>query len=271
MRTNKYILSGYRINHRTYSDAIWSLFTVHNESVNVWSHFLGAKLFIAIIIYLSCFKQATLWNPLQRFADVFYYQANSAKEGTLIDTNVSTCKSAIKSRMIRTGPLYLHAFCALSMMTFSAWYHLNSCQSEQKMYYWRKFDLVGIVLQLMGSQAPPFFYVFYCEEDQYLFRRYVGFSWAICIGAGATVLMPSGLRGKSKHYLCALAFLLAGWSTSPGCIHMAFYRNPQTMIESQFGLWLAGGLLYSVGAIIYALKFPEVCGKGCFDIVGSSH
>lgn len=52
---------------------------------------------------------------------------------------------------------------------------------------------------------------------------------------------------------------------------MAFYRNPSTMIDCQFSLWLAGGLLYSVGAIIYALKFPECCGKGCFDIVGSSH
>lgn len=73
MRSNKYILSGYRINHRTYYDAIWSLFTVHNESVNIWSHFLGAKIFIAIIIYLSFFKQATLWNPLQIFADVFNF------------------------------------------------------------------------------------------------------------------------------------------------------------------------------------------------------
>ena len=146
MRTNNYILSGYRINHRTYSDAIWSLFTVHNESVNVWSHFLGAKLFIVVIVYLSCFNQATLLNPLQQFADVFNYQGNLIKEGAQIDNYVSTCKSSLKSRMIPVGPLYLHAFCALSMMTFSAWYHLNSCQSEQKMYYWRKFDLVGIVL-----------------------------------------------------------------------------------------------------------------------------
>ena len=92
MRTNKFILSGYRINHRTYSDAIWSLLTVHNESVNVWSHFVGAKLFIALIIYLAFFKQATLWNPLQALADAFGKQTVSSEESDFVDVTVPTCK-----------------------------------------------------------------------------------------------------------------------------------------------------------------------------------
>lgn len=139
------------------------------------------------------------------------------------------------------------------------------------MYFWRKFDLVGIVLQIMGSCTSPFYYSFYCDEDKHLFWRYAGLTWVVCLIAGACVLMPMGLRGKAKHYLCALAFLLAGWSTSPGCIHMMFYRNDRTMFDCSFMCWLGGGCLYSIGAIIYAVKFPERCGKGCFDVIGSSH
>lgn len=57
MLNNKYIHRGYRINHTSYKHALSSLFTVHNESVNVWTHFIGFKVFIAIIVFLVYFKQ----------------------------------------------------------------------------------------------------------------------------------------------------------------------------------------------------------------------
>ena len=52
-KTNIYIRNGYRINHKTYKDAIWSLLTIHNESVNIWSHLIGAILFLVCIFYLA--------------------------------------------------------------------------------------------------------------------------------------------------------------------------------------------------------------------------
>jgi len=93
------------------------------------------------------------------------------------------------------------------------------------MYYWRKFDLVGIVLQIMGGQVPAFYYIFYCKESHHMFFRYVGFSWAVCIGAVAVVMMPDKLKSKTKHHLCALAFLLAGWSVTPGVYHIMCWRD----------------------------------------------
>ncbi|CDW79096.1 adiponectin receptor protein [Stylonychia lemnae] len=58
---NEYIQNGYRIG---YNKQFWtiarSLFQVHNESVNVWSHLLGMVLFALLIINalytLTCFK-----------------------------------------------------------------------------------------------------------------------------------------------------------------------------------------------------------------------
>lgn len=40
LRDNGFILDGYRVNH-TFLSSLHSLFTLHNETVNVWSHFLG--------------------------------------------------------------------------------------------------------------------------------------------------------------------------------------------------------------------------------------
>ena len=46
---NRYILSGYRVNHTTCKRVLKSLCTCHNESVNVWSHIGGVFVFIVLI------------------------------------------------------------------------------------------------------------------------------------------------------------------------------------------------------------------------------
>jgi predicted membrane channel-forming protein YqfA (hemolysin III family) len=99
------------------------------------------------------------------------------------------------------------------------------------MYFWRKFDLVGIVLQIMGSSTPPFYYGFYCEESRYYRNLYLYGGWAVCILAGVVVLFPFGLKMQHRAYLCAVAFIFAGWSTLPGCMHLAWNRDPRLMYE----------------------------------------
>lgn len=51
MVTNKWILNGYRINYDSWLVTLKSLFQVHNETVNVWTHLLGFVVcFIAFVI-----------------------------------------------------------------------------------------------------------------------------------------------------------------------------------------------------------------------------
>ncbi len=52
LKDNEYIISGYRVNHDSCCKAAKSLFTCHNESVNIWSHLLGAVLFFALFVGL---------------------------------------------------------------------------------------------------------------------------------------------------------------------------------------------------------------------------
>lgn len=46
---NVYIRDGYRINYNTYSDLLASVWDLHNETCNIWTHILGALFFIWII------------------------------------------------------------------------------------------------------------------------------------------------------------------------------------------------------------------------------
>lgn len=48
---NEYIQRGYRINFNSKKRICKSLFMLHNESVNVWSHLIGVGCFIGLLIY----------------------------------------------------------------------------------------------------------------------------------------------------------------------------------------------------------------------------
>jgi hypothetical protein len=48
---NEYIKMGYRINFNTKKKILKSLFLLHNETVNVWSHLLGVIAFIGFFIW----------------------------------------------------------------------------------------------------------------------------------------------------------------------------------------------------------------------------
>jgi hypothetical protein len=58
LKDNEYIRHGYRINFNTTRKVFRSLFMLHNESVNIWSHLIGAVLIILVIIYTSFFIRA---------------------------------------------------------------------------------------------------------------------------------------------------------------------------------------------------------------------
>ena len=55
MKDNEYIKNGYRIN----CDSLWkclkSLFVIHNESINIWSHLLGSIFMFFLIFYTMIF------------------------------------------------------------------------------------------------------------------------------------------------------------------------------------------------------------------------
>ena len=66
MHDNEMILSGYRINFNTMRKISRTIFMIHNETVNVWSHLIGVIFFILLISYTYVYMvppkgDSTLW------------------------------------------------------------------------------------------------------------------------------------------------------------------------------------------------------------------
>eukprot|EP00347_Sterkiella_histriomuscorum_P005560 403356144 len=76
---NEYIQRGYRINFNTKSSLCKSLFMLHNESVNVWSHLIGVGCFIGLHskmttygIYLEDKEQSKYWHIEGYLLDIMH-------------------------------------------------------------------------------------------------------------------------------------------------------------------------------------------------------
>lgn len=128
-RDNAYILSGYRTTSNSYWRSFLSLGYLHNESVNIWSHLLGAFGFTVAGAFLH-----SVVAPR-------YETASGA------DLLVWSC-------------FFAGAFLCLGM---SATYHAISNHSPDVARLGNKLDYSGIVFLIVGSYVPAIYYGFCCS------------------------------------------------------------------------------------------------------------
>jgi adiponectin receptor len=80
---NEFIVKGYRRNFSSIGRIFRSLFMCHNESLNVWSHLLGAILFLCLLWYLVAWAG---FAPTPHTHDIYESFANSTYVSELKDT-----------------------------------------------------------------------------------------------------------------------------------------------------------------------------------------
>ncbi|MFZ4123565.1 MAG: PAQR family membrane homeostasis protein TrhA [Candidatus Planktophila sp.] len=136
----------------------------------------------------------------------------------------------------------LYSITAIMLFSVSAIYHRVPWSPTKKLM-WRRWDHANINLLIAGSYTP--FAVTLLEG-----RERVTLLTVVWIGALAGVALRVFWVGAPR-WLYVANYLLLGW--------VAIVYTPQLYREG--GLWvllpiIIGGLLYSVGAIFYALKKP---------------
>jgi len=128
---NHFIQSGYRPASNSFHQSFASLRYVHNESVNIYSHLLGAILFTITGSFL-------------------YIEIRPRYE------------SAVKSDIIAFSIFFAGAALCLGM---SGTYHTISNHSPAVAKFGNKLDYLGIVFLITGSAIPSLFYGFYCHPE----------------------------------------------------------------------------------------------------------
>ncbi|KAH6856865.1 hemolysin-III related-domain-containing protein [Chaetomium sp. MPI-CAGE-AT-0009] len=239
-RDNPSILHGYRHTSHSLLLSLRSLGYLHNESVNIWTHLLGAAA-------AACAAGAGGYAYLGQLLGPRYVTASAA------DVVVWACFLG-------------GAVCCLGM---SATYHLLCNHSEEVARWGNKLDYTGIVFLIVGSFVPALWYGFFCRAA--LLTGYLG---AIALlGVGCLVVSWfDHFRTPAWRPYRALMFVGLGSSGVVPILHaLKLYGYRQ--LNERMGLsWiLLEGGLYIFGAFLYGARFPECKYPGAFDIWGSSH
>jgi len=218
LRDNHYIRSGYRPPSNSYRKSAASLGYLHNESVNIWTHLVGAVLAGVTGIFL--------WATMKtRFA------------------------LATHEDIIAFSCYFLGAVACLGM---SATYHTISNHSEAVAKFGNRLDYLGIIFLIWGSFIPSIFYGFSAEPGL------INIYWAMIstIGAGtlAVVMLPK-FRSPEWRPFRAFMFVAMGLSAIVPVLH-GLSKYGVIQLEKQIGLsWLVTqGVLYVAGAVIYAVS-----------------
>ncbi len=235
-RDNDFILTGHRKQSNSFPRSFASVLELHNESVNIWTHLLGAVVCISLLGALLA-KAITGRYETATSADAFAFLA-----------------------------FFLGGTCCFS----GSWiYHTVSNHSDEVHALFNKIDYVGIILLISGSIGPSLFYGLYCHP--HLFQAYVTMI-AVFSSSLFMVIVLERFRTPEWRSTRSLMFVLLGLSSIVPVFHgLLNFGYDKVVVEMSLWYVVSQGVLYIAGAIIYAKRFPERRYPRTFDLFGSSH
>ncbi|TVY78554.1 ADIPOR-like receptor SPBC12C2.09c [Lachnellula suecica] len=230
---NDYILSGYRPSSSSYAMSLRSIWQIHNQTFNIWSHMLGFTVFLIVAKY----QFGMLRN----------------RDGTYFD-------------FLLFGQFYLGiAFC----LTSSSAFHTFFDHSEDVAHSFFLCDLAGIIVLTVASFYPGVYYGFYCEP--HTAKAY--WTMITVFGTGALIIcLHPRFRGRAWHRPRTTMLILLGLSGVLPMTHAALqFGIAQARRQMGWDWYVGEAIFYLLGALIYSIKIPERWNPGLFDIWGSSH
>ena len=121
-----------------------SLFKVHNETANIWTHLFGVLCFVFLGLYIAIAKCE--WGDVNLSNVISYLTDCEEKPG------------------VPVWPLFVHVAGGIIMLGASTCHHTFLCCSPEHYNTGQRCDYSGIALMIAGSSTPPFFYGFICAE-----------------------------------------------------------------------------------------------------------
>lgn len=239
---NEYIHQGYFI-ATSATSALAGLLTLHNETVNIWSHLLG-------LLYTLYLLAATLLSP--------------ERIGLVVPAGCSAAP---------TWPLLLFLCGAAACLLLSVLFHALGSLSQSAHVALNVLDYCGISLLICASSLPPIFYLF-SEQQPLTGLFYAALSLLLNAASGLLGTLPS-FRTPSWRLPRAAAFIAAGLLSVAPLLHFLALCTQAHLA----GHWRAGvallagcafmGAQYIVGALLFGLRIPERLAPGRFDLLPS--
>ncbi|KAL8280407.1 hypothetical protein RQP46_007055 [Phenoliferia psychrophenolica] len=256
---NPWLLTGYRRTLGSYSKCLESLWYAHNDSVNIWTHLVGSLV--------AFFSLAYALLRVMELQDVPEHRVGWWAPFTLVHPFKSPSQPSVTWR--DTAGFVSFFLSAAFCLGCSASFHTFTAHSMAVSHSWNRLDYIGIVVLIVGTIIPCIRYGFFCSTDlQHLYIAAISIAGAATI---AVVVAPHTRTPEYRRFRTAL-FTLLGVSAVIPIGHVVLKYGMQAGSDAVGVNWAAlGGILYIIGAFLYAERCPECLWPGVFDYVGASH
>ncbi|KAG5061265.1 Heptahelical transmembrane protein 4 [Glycine soja] len=315
LRDNEYILAHYR-SEWPIKQVLLSAFTIHNETLNVWTHLIGFFIFLALTIYTAMkIPKVVDLNSLQHFPDMLkktdlhklqseiltclpsmpdlhrlrdeisswhikeylynclpvrFSSSNHTDACVLLSVkdDLANIIAPLMIRPITRWPFFAFLGGAMFCLLASSICHLLSCHSARMAYIMLRLDYAGIAALISTSFYPPVYYSFMC--DPFFCNLYLGFITVLGIATILFSLLPVFQNPEFRTIRASLFFGM-GLSGAAPILHKLYLFWGQPEVFHTTGYEILMGVLYGIGALVYATRIPERWMPGKFDIAGHSH
>jgi adiponectin receptor len=243
LQDNEYLTAEHRPPMHSFLGCFKSMFRMHTETWNIWTHFLGFAFFVALCLGIYVYGDYITFL----FEDIEIYQLPATEQAML----------------------FCFFLAAMICLSCSAMFHLFSNHSHTVYKIFSRLDYSGIAILITGSSIPAYYYGFYCHA----ISQCVHITILVLLFAGCVVLSLWGKFGTHAYRPLRFAtfFLFGLYGFVPG-IHVAIREGfqKQHVVNAITGLLVMGGV-YTLGAIFYVSRFPERFFPGKFNTWASSH
>ncbi|KAL0482207.1 adiponectin receptor ADIPOR [Acrasis kona] len=226
----EYILQGYRINI-SFKDSLLSLFSLHNETFNIWTALISFATFLYIGIDILFIERGmSFW---EKVAYIVY-----------------TC-SAIYTFL---GSLLYH------------WFH---CIDHSHHECLLRMDISGIGFLIMGSYYPPIYYSF--QDVPNIGIMYLTLVTSMCLFCSAMFFIPKFSHDDYRLFRVFVFGCTALFGMIPLIHIFALHLGNLNTIWRVGSAVIELYLWYGLAVFFYASKIPEKYFPGLFDTIGCSH
>lgn len=233
----EHLRTGYRPECASLWSCLRSWFYLHNETVNIFTHVIGAVIFLALPLYVfrteipPRYKVATTADIL--VCSIYFL-------------GVGVC------------------------FTLSTMFHTFMCHSEAACSLGVKLDYQGIILLIWGANIALIYYSMPCDLGSKI--AYWTFN-TILAGLCSYATFHPSIGGAQTGRARAVLFATFGFCAVVAPNLIGLLKHGFDEQSRRVGLnWIAATTLFNgTGVVVYAAKFPERWYPRVFDIFGASH
>ncbi|XP_065175124.1 adiponectin receptor protein 2-like [Sycon ciliatum] len=243
LKDNNYLLTRHRSPTGSFSQCAKSIFRLHTETMNIWTHILGSLAFVALGVF-------------------WYIDFYPSREDILRFHPSKLPWQEQLSHLLFLGS-------AVLCMGFSAIFHTVSAHSSGVAKIFSRLDYSGIAILITGSNIMWYYYAFYCHDEvRSLYTYFIVIFGSLCV----VVSMWSKFSMPGYHRVRGFIFLGLGLMSLVPVFHvLSLYGWTVACHNVAMMSLIYMGISYVSGAIIYMLRVPERFFPGKCDIVLHSH